>query len=619
MTIVLAISTAVLSTVIAINEATMLEHAQMAKGGSLASYIGKFSQDAMLTQDSFQLDAIVNEANKDEDIVYTVITDGTGRILTSQYASINVRSPFSKAILARLPRDSELPDIIAAIRKDSTVRELVIPITVDVYTIGSVSIGMSRHKIHEQIMRTILFVFALNLVVAIAMGTVLFISTRKKILTPISELADAAERLAKGDPEVQVSAQATGEVKMLIDSFNRMAADLRSTTVSKDYLDNIIGSMREALIVLSPEGSIVRMNLAAGILLEYDEPELTGRPLALLFDEPTSSNATLGTIMRDGSMSSVEKTFVTKTGGAVPVLFSASVMRGAEEEVQGIVCVAQDITERKRDEERLRVFSRELQEINDELRNFAYIVSHDLRAPLVNIKGFSDELQRGMREIEPCFQKHFPLLDQADREKVGPILQKDIPEALTFIGSSVNRMDNLINAILKLSRIGRRKLMPEQLSVQELVQGTVRSLAHQIGTRNVRVHVEGLPAVVADRTALEQIFGNLLDNAVKYLEPGRSGEIDVSAEYREDDVIFHVRDNGRGMAREDIPRSFEIFKRVGRQDVPGEGMGLAYVKTLVRLQGGRIWCESEPGKGTTFSFTLPRTEKEVGAALNNGG
>jgi signal transduction histidine kinase len=248
-----------------------------------------------------------------------------------------------------------------------------------------------------------------------------------------------------------------------------------------------------------------------------------------------------------------------------------------------------------------------LRNSNEDLRHFIYSISHDLRSPLVNIKGFSEELARSLREIEPCFQKHLSLLAEAERKNIVPILDKDIPEALLFIGSSVSRMDSLINAILKLSRAGGRKLNPEPVCVSDMVRTILRSLAHQIESGLVCVTVGNLPDVVADSTALEQIFGNLIDNAVKYLQPGRSGVIDIFSEWKKDELVFFIRDNGRGMASEDIPRAFEIFRRLGRQDVPGEGMGLAYVKILVRLHGGNIWCESEPGAGSTFCFTLSGT------------
>jgi signal transduction histidine kinase len=166
-------------------------------------------------------------------------------------------------------------------------------------------------------------------------------------------------------------------------------------------------------------------------------------------------------------------------------------------------------------------------------------------------------------------------------------------------------MDGQISAILKLSRAGRRKLSPELLQMGDLVRGILQTLTHQLETRAVTVTVGDLPDVVADRMAMEQVFGNLLDNAVKYLEPGRPGAISVTAEEGEREVVFHVRDNGRGMAQEDIPKAFELFRRVGKQDMPGEGMGLAYVRALVRSMGGRIWCESEQGSGTTLSFSVP--------------
>ncbi len=285
----------------------------------------------------------------------------------------------------------------------------------------------------------------------------------------------------------------------------------------------------------------------------------------------------------------------------------------------GRVWSFRDVTERKQAEERLKKYSEELREVNEELKSFAYIVSHDLRVPLINIKGFSEELIFGIKEMAPLLRKHLDGLEQENRQKFSVLLDKDIPEALAFIGSSVARMDNQINAILKLSRAGRRKLNPEPLQLQDVVQGILNTLAHQIESRNITVTVGGLPDLVADRTAMEQIFGNLLDNAIKYLEPARPGTIAVNADRRSTEIIFHVRDNGRGMAQEDIPRVFELFRRVGKQDVPGEGMGLAYVKTLLRSLGGRIWCESEPGVGTTFSVALPVPVDASGGLLSMTG
>ena len=120
----------------------------------------------------------------------------------------------------------------------------------------------------------------------------------------------------------------------------------------------------------------------------------------------------------------------------------------------------------------------------------------------------------------------------------------------------------------------------------------------------VSVNIGRLP-VAADRPAMEQIVGSILDNAITYLVKGRRGIVDIMEEQTDSEAIFRVRDNGRGIARDDVAAVFELFRRVGPQNVPGEGMGLAYAKTLIRRHEGRIWCESEPGVGSTFSFAVP--------------
>ena len=201
---------------------------------------------------------------------------------------------------------------------------------------------------------------------------------------------------------------------------------------------------------------------------------------------------------------------------------------------------------------------------------------------------------------------------KAQQQAITTAFMQEIPEALNFINSSVNRMNEFINAILKLSRLGRRELNLEPLDMPALVQSTLETLAHQIEQRGVQVTVDPLPNIVADRTSLEQIFSNILTNAISYLEPNRPGEVEISGDQTERETIFRVRDNGRGIAAEDMSKIFELFRRVGNQNVPGEGMGLAYVRTLLRRYGGRIWCNSEPGVGSVFSFSIPHHVEQGG-------
>ncbi len=274
--------------------------------------------------------------------------------------------------------------------------------------------------------------------------------------------------------------------------------------------------------------------------------------------------------------------------------------------VIGVLGTYEDITESRLAEEKVRRFSTELAEVNEELRRFTNIVSHDLRAPLVSLKGFSNELRHSIATLHEAGEGLLTGLQEPQRAAVAEALQETIPEALGFIESSVTRMDHLTGALLRLSRAGHREMHMEEVDAGAVVQETVGSLAHQIQSRNIAVEIGPLPQIVSDRAAIEQIFGNLLDNAIKYLDPQRPGHIEVSAGATADATVFRVLDNGRGIAEEDMGKVFAPFRRAGAQDVPGEGMGLAFVKALLHRLGGRIECSSQLGVGTAFSFTLPR-------------
>jgi PAS domain S-box-containing protein len=321
-------------------------------------------------------------------------------------------------------------------------------------------------------------------------------------------------------------------------------------------------------------------------------------------DDRERMGAAIEAHLKDGGLYDMEQRLRTKSGEYRWFRARGQALWDEAGNPLRMVGSTTDITERKRAEEQLQRYADELEQANEEVKQFAYIVSHDLRAPLTNLKGFSEELRYALEVIGSAMDMALPYLDEKQRLDVTTALQEDVPEALSFIESSVTRMDNFINAVLKLSRLGRRELKIEPVDMEVLVQATLQALAHQIEERQVRVTVGPLPEVVADRTAMEQIMSNLLGNTVKYLEPGRPGEIEITGERGGDETTFRIRDNGRGIAEEDMDKVFAPFRRAGRQDVPGEGMGLPYVQTLVRRHGGCIWCESELGVGTTFTFTL---------------
>lgn len=258
-------------------------------------------------------------------------------------------------------------------------------------------------------------------------------------------------------------------------------------------------------------------------------------------------------------------------------------------------------------EERVRERAGDLARANEEIQRFAYIVSHDLRSPLVNVMGFTSELEAGLAAIR-AFMERVPVNDDdlVVREARAAV-DEDMPEAIGFIRSSTGKMDNLINAILKLSREGHRTLTPERIDMASLLEAAADSVRHRLSEKDGEITVEQLlPDVGSDRLALEQIFGNLVDNAVKYLDPARPGRIVIRGRETRTGVEYEVEDNGRGIAPEDHDRVFELFRRSGAQDVAGEGIGLSHVRALVRRLGGEITLQSSLGKGTIFRVRLPK-------------
>jgi signal transduction histidine kinase len=243
-----------------------------------------------------------------------------------------------------------------------------------------------------------------------------------------------------------------------------------------------------------------------------------------------------------------------------------------------------------------------LTQANDEIQRFAYIVSHDLRSPLVNVMGFTSEIEAAVAPIE----EHFAAPGDDKKLESAKTALSELPASLKFIRQATGRMDRLINAILKLAREGRRELVPEPVKLDTLLEGVIGAVQHQVVEAGAEIKLSPTYLdIVSDRIALEQVFGNLVDNAVKYLANGRPGRISLTGRRRFGKVEITVEDNGRGIAPQDLERVFELFRRAGVQDKPGEGIGLAHTRALVRRLGGNITLTSDLGIGTRFIVELP--------------
>lgn len=266
------------------------------------------------------------------------------------------------------------------------------------------------------------------------------------------------------------------------------------------------------------------------------------------------------------------------------------------------VAIRTDITRRKEDEIRLKLLAEELAAKNKELETIVYVVSHDLRSPLLNVQGFGNALKRACDELQA------KLTDFPDAG-LNRLFTTDIPRALGFIETSVSKMDALLSGFLRFSRLGRVALQIQPLAMPKLVSLAAQSLKFQTDEAGAQIEIGSLPDCLGDPTLVGQVFSNLLDNALKYRHPARPGHIFVEGRREVGKIIYTIRDNGIGIATEHQPKVFDLFHRLDPKKTTGEGLGLTIAQRILERQHGHIWLESHPDQGTTFFVSLPAIER----------
>ena len=266
------------------------------------------------------------------------------------------------------------------------------------------------------------------------------------------------------------------------------------------------------------------------------------------------------------------------------------------------VAIRTDITQRKADEAQLQQFASDLAEKNKELETIVYTVSHDLRSPLVNVQGFGKQLSRACEKIKQAADAHAGAVPQ---ETLGPLVDVSIPQALRFINAGVNKMEMLLAGLLRYSRLGRVILTIGPIDMNALIAGVLAAAKFQIDEARAEVSVTSLPACLGDNPHTNQVFANLVDNALKYRDPARPLRLAISGRTEGDKVVYVVADNGVGIPVEHQPKVFEIFHRLNPDATVGEGLGLTIAQRVLERQRGRLWVESGEGEGSTFFVSLP--------------
>jgi PAS domain S-box-containing protein len=370
--------------------------------------------------------------------------------------------------------------------------------------------------------------------------------------------------------------------------------DVHASKDNEQLFRAAVESAPSGMVIVDGSGTITLVNRETERLFGYAREELLGKSVEILVPERFRSSHSgyreefteRPSARRMGKRRDLYG--LRKDGTEIPVEIGLNPIQ--TEKGLLVLSVIVDISERKRAEEALRTTAEELQRSNAELEQFAYIASHDLQEPLRMVTGF------------------LQLLEQRNKVQLDE-------KAISYIDYAVNGaawMSQLINDLLEYSRVQRKIRKPGTVDLNRALDLAVVNLRRSIAESSGRVIRDELPAVYGDSTQLTQLFQNLLGNAVKFHRKDVPPEIYIRAHRNGRNWIVSVSDNGIGISPEYVDRIFLIFQRLhSRNEYPGTGIGLAICKKIVEQLGGRIWVESNPGKGSTFYFTLPVENREL--------
>ncbi len=527
-------------------------------------------------EDPLIFDEIVNEISKNLDVRATIISlDGT------VIADSEIEPQFIDDIENHLYRAEVQQAIKTGIgqssRFSSTVKKEML---YRAYTFGEGDAGMiirlaafvsEIEQISFQLRKTL----TISIVLAFISITIISFLVSIFISTPIKKMSIVASNIADGDFSKKISSTSRDEIGDMANAFNYMIDQIRhkidEVTLSKLRFEAVLLSMFEGVIVVDINGLILLMNQTLKNFFLVEGDVLNKRPMDVLNNieiQEIADNA-----LKKGQGVEAREIKVINDEEKILLAHATPVLR--DDRVEGAVLVFHDITELRR-----------LEKIR---QDFVANVSHELRTPMSSIKGYAETL-----------------LDGALDDK------KYARDFLNIIYSESGRMATLVDEILDLSRIesGKLKMVLAPCKLASIVSRTIAAVGKQAGDKSITIKKfipEGLPDLLADESKISQILLNLLDNAIKYNNEG--GEIFVSAK----DVILSVRidviDTGIGISEQEQSRVFERFYRANKthsRELGGTGLGLSIVKHIVNAHNGSVYVKSEPGKGSTFSFTIPK-------------
>ena len=581
----------------------VLERQLELRGESMAQFLARELQFSLLVGDRGEMQRLLEDSAANEDVLFVEVLNPAGQRVCA---------------LARADRFKRIPALAAGAalgKPETSVRyagerfvEIRVPVLAPARdrlldweparenrsTLGALRMGISMQK-----QRTFARQMLLDGLWAMLFGTAMMCAAQywglRRLLRPLGTLVEFTNLVGTGDLRHRAPVDRADEVGQLAAAFNSMVERLGETTVSKDYVDNVLRSMGEALIVTDRAGRIERVNPRTVELLGYAEAELIGRPALSLVAEGETPPSAAG----------IERSYRARDGRLIPVWLSSAGLRGAAGAAEGYVWLAQDMTELKRTQGELGRARDAAEQANRAKSVFLANMSHELRTPLNAVIGYSQMLREDYIGAE----------------------QEEVRGDLEKIERSGQMLLGIINDILDLSKIeaGRETVKAQQFDVAAVLQDVshaVQPLARLQGDVLEIDCPDHARMAYADLPKFRQSVLNLVNNALNFTERGRVSVAvnklrDADGEWTE----VHVSDTGIGIGRDQLGKLFQPFSQVdgsATRKYDGTGLGLAISKKFCQMMGGDITVESELGRGSRFSIRLPASGTPDGQALAGG-
>jgi PAS domain S-box-containing protein len=561
-------------------EKETLEGELQKRGLAIATDLAKFALRPLLNEDLPTLRRFVNHSMEQDYVRYAIVLDPQGKVVMHSDLAEVGKTYNDSLSMAAVSSDEPGCNRADLSKMEERYCDIFAPIEASDIRFGTVRLGYSYKAVGKEIDAARNRIILIGFATAIVGGVVAYLLAGF-ISFPIKRITDAMGKVANGDLDTALAIKRNDEVGALVHSFNKMTEDLRKTTISKDYVDNIIGSMTETLVVVDPDTEIKSVNRAICELLEYTEDELVGKQIDLIVagEEKIFNPETMEKLNAGKTLVNHEVDYVTRRGKQIPMLLSASVLRDKEEKVIGIVVLARDIEERKRAEKVLRESERRL---------------HFLSSQLLRVQ----EEERGRLSAE--------LHDELGQALVLFKIQlRSIQGKLrTDQGELKGECDELIGYINEVSENVRRlsrDLSPAILedlgflaAIRRLVNGFAKrcNIKSSLDMADIEVLLPKEAQIIVYRI-IQECFTNIAKHS-------KATTASVEIGKREGQLIFRVEDDGQG---------FDV-KEVLNRDPVNKGLGLAAMLERARMLNGFCDIRSQEGVGTVVTCTIPIDDRE---------